>query len=80
MALRAALMSPAFYVAAASPSASTHEKKERAASDGEKVGRIRGFAGLTLGGTTIPERCPAIVAEITAVRYGIAVNSSVVDP
>jgi xanthine dehydrogenase accessory factor len=80
MALRAALMSPAFYVAAVSPGASMHEKTDRAASDGEKVGRIRHSAGLTLGGTTIPERCLAIVAEITAARYGIAMNSCVTVP
>ena len=72
-ALRLALRSPACYVGAiGSRKTQAHRREElRAAGySPEEIGRLRGPIGLDLGGRTPEEIALAILAEITAVRYG----------
>ncbi len=70
-----ALKSPAFYVGALGSRGNTTKRKERLAmfdlSPGE-IARLHGPVGLDLGGRTPAEIAVAILAEIIAVRNGVA--------
>ncbi|CAG0946392.1 partial putative xanthine dehydrogenase subunit A, partial [Gammaproteobacteria bacterium] len=70
-----ALKSPAFYVGALGSRGNTAKRKERLAmfdlSPGE-IARLHGPVGLDLGGRTPAEIAVAILAEIIAVRNGVA--------
>jgi xanthine dehydrogenase accessory factor len=75
MVLLEALKSPAFYVGALGSRGNTAKRKERLAlfdlSPGE-IGRLHGPVGLHLGGKTPAEIAVSILAEIIAVRNGVA--------
>jgi xanthine dehydrogenase accessory factor len=70
-----ALKSPAFYVGALGSRGNTAKRKQRLAmfdlSPGE-IARLHGPVGLDLGGRTPAEIAVAILAEIIAVRNGVA--------
>jgi xanthine dehydrogenase accessory factor len=68
MTLREALLSPAFYIAAASPGISRDATTFRIDVGDDALARVRRSAGLELGGRTLAERCLGIVAEMIAVR------------
>jgi xanthine dehydrogenase accessory factor len=72
-ALEIALRSPAAYVGAIGSKKTAQSRRERLRGAGfgeEEVGRLRGPIGLDLGGRQPAETALAILAEITAVRYG----------
>ena len=72
-ALEIALQSPAAYVGAIGSRKTQAERRHRLLETGlteEQVGRLRGPIGLDLGGTHPGETALAILAEITAIRYG----------
>jgi xanthine dehydrogenase accessory factor len=75
LALMEALKSSAFYVGAIGSKKNNDERRKRLKefdlSDGE-IARLHGPVGLYLGSKTPPEIALAIVAEMTAVRYGVA--------
>ena len=75
LALLEALKSPAFYVGALGSRSNTAKRKERLAmfnlSEAE-IGRLHGPVGLDLGGRTPAEIAVSIVAELIAVRNGVA--------
>ncbi len=74
LALMEALKSPAFYVGAIGSKKNNDARrvrlKEFELSDAE-IARLRGPVGLYLGSKTPPEIAVAILAEMTAVRYGL---------
>ncbi len=74
LALMEALKSPAFYVGAIGSKKNNDARRERLRefdlSDAE-IARLHGPVGLYLGSKTPPEIAVAILAEITAVRYGL---------
>src|SRR5438477_8253976 len=70
-----ALKSPAFYVGALGSRVNTAKRKERLALFGlaaGEIGRRHGPIGLDLGSKTPAEIAIAILAEIIAVRNGVA--------
>ena len=72
-ALEIALRSPAAYVGAIGSRKTQAARRERLASSGfsaEQIARLRGPIGLDLGGRQPAETALAILAEMTAVRYG----------
>jgi xanthine dehydrogenase accessory factor len=72
-ALRAALGSPAAYVGAIGSRKTQAGRRERLREAGftdEQLERLRGPIGLDLGGRHPAETALAILAEMTAVRYG----------
>lgn len=75
MALLEALRSPAFYVGAIGSRANNAKRRERLIEHfemtAEELDRLRGPVGLKLGGKTPAEIALAIVAEMTATRYGM---------
>jgi xanthine dehydrogenase accessory factor len=75
MALLEALKSAAFYVGAIGSKKNNDARRKRLKefdlSDAE-IGRLRGPVGLYIGSKTPPEIAVAILAEMTAVRHGIA--------
>jgi xanthine dehydrogenase accessory factor len=74
-ALEIALRSPAAYVGAIGSRKTAQSRRERLRSAGfrdEEVARLRGPIGLDLGGRQPAETALAILAEITAARYGAA--------
>lgn len=84
MMLLEALKSPAFYIGALGSSVNNRRRRERllqyfdlAASE---VDRLRGPVGLPIGSRTPPEIAVAILAEMTAVRHGIALQRSPLTP
>lgn len=74
-ALELALRSPAGYIGAIGSKATQRERRERLRSAGfseETISRLHGPIGLDIGGRAPGEIALAILAEITAVRYGKA--------
>lgn len=72
-AMECALRSPARYIGAIGSRKTQHRRKERLRSLGftdADLARLRGPIGLDLGGRQPLETALAILAEITAVRYG----------
>ncbi|HEU5170646.1 MAG TPA: XdhC family protein [Gemmatimonadales bacterium] len=72
-ALEIALRAPAAYVGAIGSKKTQAARRERLRAAGltnEQVGRLRGPIGLDLGGRQPAETALAILAEMTAVRYG----------
>lgn len=75
LALLEALKSPAFYVGALGSRANTTKRKERLTLFDltvDEIDRLHGPVGLHLGGRTPAEIAVAILAEIIAVRHGVA--------
>jgi xanthine dehydrogenase accessory factor len=75
MVLLEALKSPAFYVGALGSRSNTARRKERLAMfdlTPEEIARLHGPVGLDLGGKTPAEIAVAILAEVIAVRNGVA--------
>jgi len=83
LALMEALKSAAFYVGAIGSKKNNDARRERLrefdVSD-EEIARLRGPVGLYLGSKTPPEIAVAIVAEMTAVRHGVAEPSWAAKP
>ena len=80
MALMEALKSPAFYVGALGSRKNTENRKERLLDfdvSKEQVERLHGTVGLYIGALTPPEIAVSILAEVIAVKYGIAVPKKV---
>jgi xanthine dehydrogenase accessory factor len=78
LALIEALKSPSFYVGALGSRLNTQKRRERLAQfdlSQEELARLHGPVGLRIGSKTPPEIAVAIVAEMTAVRHGIALES-----
>ncbi|RTL52683.1 MAG: XdhC family protein [Rhodocyclaceae bacterium] len=80
MALLEALKSPAFYVGALGSRANNAKRRERLLqyfdlSEAE-VARLHGPVGLPIGSHTPPEIAVAILAEMTAVKNGVATTAS----
>ena len=72
-ALKVALRSPAAYIGAIGSKKTQASRRERLRELGlsdEQVGRLHGPIGLKLGGRQPAEIALAILAEMTAVRYG----------
>ncbi len=78
MALLEALVSPAFYVGAIGSRRNTQARKARLMKYFDlseiQVDRLHGPVGLSIGASTPPEIAVSILAEITAVRRGVAVT------
>ncbi|MCU0869210.1 MAG: XdhC family protein [Burkholderiales bacterium] len=78
MALIEALKSPAFYVGALGSRLNTQKRRERLAQfdlSEDELSRLHGPVGLRIGSKTPPEIAVAIVAEMTAVRHGVALET-----
>jgi len=76
MALMEALKSPAFYVGAIGSRKNNEARRRRLAEfdlSQEEIARLHGPVGLKLGAKTPPEIAIAILAEMTAVRNGVAI-------
>jgi xanthine dehydrogenase accessory factor len=75
MALMEALKSSAFYVGALGSKINTKKRKERLLEfelSKEQVEKLHGPVGLYIGALTPPEIAVSIMAEVIAVKYGIA--------
>jgi xanthine dehydrogenase accessory factor len=83
LALMEALKSPAFYVGAIGSKKNNDARRQRLRefdlSEGE-IARLRGPVGLYIGSKTPPEIAVAILAEMTAVRHGVAEPSWAAKP
>lgn len=77
MALLEALKAPAFYVGALGSRVNNAARKDRLRTyfdlSEEEVGRLHGPIGLYIGSRTPPEIAVSILAEMTAVKNGVAV-------
>ncbi len=74
LALMEALKSPAFYVGAIGSKKNNDARRARLVEfdlSQDEIARLHGPVGLYLGSKTPPEIALAIVAEMTAVRYGV---------
>lgn len=74
LALMEALKSPAFYVGAIGSKKNNDARRLRLLEfdlSADEIARLRGPVGLYLGSKTPPEIALAIMAEMTAVRYGV---------
>ncbi|MBA3344939.1 MAG: XdhC family protein [Gemmatimonadales bacterium] len=72
-ALHVALRSPVAYVGAIGSKKTQAQRRERLHEEGftdDQIGRLHGPIGLDLGGREPAETALAILAEMTAVRYG----------
>jgi xanthine dehydrogenase accessory factor len=72
-AMELALRSPAAYIGAIGSKKTQAARRERLLAQGfseSDIARVRGPIGLDLGGRTPAETALAILAEMTAVRYG----------
>ncbi len=75
LALMEALKSPAFYVGALGSRANNAKRRERLREfdvTPEEIARLHGPIGLYIGSRTPPEIAVSILAEITAVKNGVA--------
>lgn len=75
LALMEALKSPAFYVGAIGSKKNNDARRKRLEEfdlSKDEIARLRGPVGLYLGSKTPPEIAVAILAEMTAVRHGVA--------
>jgi xanthine dehydrogenase accessory factor len=80
MALMEALKSPAFYVGALGSRANNAKRRERLREvdvTAEEIARLHGPIGLFIGSRTPPEIAISILAEITAVKHGVALPETV---
>ncbi len=80
MALMEALKSPAFYVGAIGSQRNQAKRKERLKEFGvgeAQLARLHGPVGLKNGARTPPEIAVAILAEMTAVKYGYRIPTPV---
>jgi xanthine dehydrogenase accessory factor len=80
--LMEALRTPAFYVAAIGSMRNNEARRRRLREfdlTDQQISALHGPAGLNLGGKTPPEIALAILAEMTAVRRGIALDSTLAD-
>ena len=78
LALIEALKSPAFYVGALGSRLNTQKRRERLAQfdlSGDELARLHGPVGLRIGSKTPPEIAVAIIAEMTAVRHGVGLET-----
>ncbi len=78
LALMEALKSEAFYVGAIGSRANQSKRRERLLEFGvtpEQLSRLHGPVGLRIGARTPPEIAVAIMAELTAVRYGAGLSA-----
>ena len=78
MALMEALKTEAFYVGALGSAANTARRRERLALldvTPEELTRLHGPVGLPIGSRTPPEIAISILAELIALRHGIALTS-----
>ena len=76
MALLEALKSPAFYIGAIGSKKNNDARRQRLAEfdlSQQEIARLHGPVGLKLGAKTPPEIAIAILAEMTAIRNGVAV-------
>jgi xanthine dehydrogenase accessory factor len=83
LALMEALKSAAFYVGAIGSKKNNDARRERLRQfdvSAEEITRLRGPVGLYLGSKTPPEIAVAILAEMTAVRHGVAEPSWAAKP
>ena len=83
LALLEALKSPAFYVGAIGSKKNNDARRSRLREfdlSAEEIARLRGPVGLYLGSKTPPEIALAILAEMTAVRHGVAEPSWAAKP
>jgi xanthine dehydrogenase accessory factor len=74
LALIEALKSPAFYVGALGSRLNTQKRRERLATfdlSRAELERLHGPIGLRIGSKTPPEIAVSILAEMTAVRHGV---------
>jgi xanthine dehydrogenase accessory factor len=79
MALMEALKSPAFYVGALGSRANNAKRRERLREvdvTDAQIARLHGPIGLYIGSRTPPEIAVSILAEITAVKNGVALPVS----
>jgi xanthine dehydrogenase accessory factor len=77
LALLEALKSPAFYVGALGSRGNTAKRKERLALfdlSAEEIGRLHGPVGLDIGARTPAEIAVSVLAEVIAVRSGVALR------
>jgi xanthine dehydrogenase accessory factor len=75
LALMEALHSPAFYVGALGSRANNAKRRERLREfdvTADEIARLHGPIGLYIGSRTPPEIAVSILAEITAVKNGVA--------
>jgi xanthine dehydrogenase accessory factor len=75
LALMEALKSPAFYVGALGSRANNTKRRERLREfdvTADEIARLHGPIGLYIGSRTPPEIAVSILAEITAVKNGVA--------
>jgi xanthine dehydrogenase accessory factor len=82
LALMEALKTPAFYVGALGSRRNNDARRQRLLEfdvSPAEVQALRGPVGLNLGGRTPPEIALAIVAEMTAVRRGAAMDGTLAD-
>ena len=82
LALMEALKTPAFYVGALGSRRNNDNRRKRLLDfdvSVAEVARLRGPVGLNLGSKTPPEIAMSVVAEMTAVRRGVALGSQLAD-
>jgi xanthine dehydrogenase accessory factor len=80
LALMEALKSPAFYIGALGSRANNAKRRERLREfdvTADEIARLHGPIGLYIGSRTPPEIAISILAEITAVKNGIAPDATV---
>ncbi len=79
LALMEALKSPAFYVGALGSRANNAKRRERLREfevSAEEIARLHGPIGIYIGSRTPPEIAVSILAEITAVKNGVALPTA----
>ena len=82
LALMEALKTPAFYVGALGSRRNNETRRKRLLDfdvSQAEVKTLRGPVGLNLGGKTPPEIALSVVAEMTAVRRGVALSGNLAD-